>query len=199
VLGGLVLCFELRSPVLEVTFDESEGAGLRFWCDMTVQWGSLHGWVAITEEHTALMMLVPADICSGSLVHNGRATESKIGLVLGSSHAQIPFQAGFPAFNGANVMGWRIGPCDPEHTLNCHLNIALMLVQFANTGVTEFATLFFSSLLLQLGGAAKVETARVQFLLGARSLCKLHDGKCGFDNGLRDQFLGGLKGVFGFL
>jgi len=74
-----------------------------------------------------------------------------------------------------------------------------MLVQFANTGVTKFATPFFSNLLLKLGRTAKAETVRVQFLLGARSLCELDDGKNGFDNGLRDQFLGGLKGVFGFL
>jgi len=74
-----------------------------------------------------------------------------------------------------------------------------MLVQFANTGVTEFATPFFFSLLLQLGSTAKAETVRAQFLLGVRSLCKLDDSKNGFDNGLRDQFLGGLKGVLGFL
>jgi len=74
-----------------------------------------------------------------------------------------------------------------------------MLVQFANTGVTEFNAPLFSSLLLQPGRTAKAETARAQFLLGARSLCELDDGKNGFDNGLCDQFLGGLKGVFRFL
>jgi len=74
-----------------------------------------------------------------------------------------------------------------------------MLLQFANTGVTKFSTPLFSILLLQLGVTAKVETVGLQFLLGTRSLCKLDDSKNGFDNGLRDQFLGGLKGVFGFL
>ena len=74
-----------------------------------------------------------------------------------------------------------------------------MLVQFANTGVTEFSTPRFSILLLQLGVSSKAETVGGQFLRGTRSLCELDDGKNGFDNGLRDQFLGGLKGVFGFL
>jgi len=69
-----------------------------------------------------------------------------------------------------------------------------MLVQFANTGVTEFNAPRFSSLLLQLGRTAKAETVRVQSLLGASPLCELGDGKNGFHNGLRDQFLGGLRG-----
>jgi len=77
----------MGSPSCEVTFDKSEGVGFRFWRDTTVQWGALHGRVAITEAHTALVTLVPVDICSGSLVHHSRATEHKIGLVLGSSHA----------------------------------------------------------------------------------------------------------------
>jgi len=87
VLGELIMCFELGMPSCKVTFDKSEDTGFRLWRDTTVQWGGLHGRVAITEAHTALMMLIPADICSGSLVHNSRAMERKIGLVLGSSHA----------------------------------------------------------------------------------------------------------------
>jgi len=74
-----------------------------------------------------------------------------------------------------------------------------MLVQFANAGVTEFNTPRFLSLLLQLGITTKAQTVGVQFLLGTRSLCELYDGKNGFNNCLCDQFLGGIKGVFGFL
>ena len=155
--------------------------------------------VAITDAQKALVTLVPADICSGGLVHDRRATEHMIGHIFGSGCAQIPIQAGLPACQGANIMGCRIGPFGPEHTLDCRLNTASMLVQFANTGVTEFNAPRFSSLLLQPGSTAKAETARAQFLRGARPLCELDDGKNGFNNGLRDQFLGGLKGVFGFL
>jgi len=86
-LGELILCFELGTPSCPVAFDKSEGVGFCFWCDTIVQFAGLHGRVAITDAHVALVTLVPADICSGSLVHNRRATERKIGHILGSSHA----------------------------------------------------------------------------------------------------------------
>jgi len=91
-------------------------------------------------------------------------------------------------------MGWGIGPFDPKHTLNCRLNSASMLVQFANTGVTEFATPLFLSLLLQLGSTAIAETVWYNFFFVPGPFANLMTANMGLTMAFAISSLVGLRG-----